>query len=112
LPRSTPTWPSGRRSWRPPCDSPPIAPPPTPEPRHRRGAGSSRRSSRASTLRDGKIAAVRYYPPFDLLFSTSEFEYGDLVGKAISESISHGKQSCARGGPGEVSDKYPRRPSA
>ncbi|HEY1830035.1 MAG TPA: hypothetical protein VGG38_07325 [Acidimicrobiales bacterium] len=30
-------------------------------------------------VRDGKIAAVVYHPPFDLLFSTSEFEYGDLV---------------------------------
>jgi chromosome segregation ATPase len=30
-------------------------------------------------VRDGKIAAVGYHPPFDLLFSTSEFEYGDLV---------------------------------
>jgi DNA repair exonuclease SbcCD ATPase subunit len=30
-------------------------------------------------VRDGKIATVGYQPPFDLLFSTSEFEYGDLV---------------------------------
>lgn len=30
-------------------------------------------------MRDGKIAAVGYHPPFDLLFSSSEFEYGDLV---------------------------------
>jgi hypothetical protein len=30
-------------------------------------------------VRDGKIADVGYHPPFDLLFSTSEFEYGDLV---------------------------------
>ena len=30
-------------------------------------------------VRDGKIAAVGYHPPFDLLFSSSEFEYGDLV---------------------------------
>lgn len=30
-------------------------------------------------VRDGKIATVGYHPPFDLLFSTSEFEYGDLV---------------------------------
>lgn len=32
-------------------------------------------------VRDGKIADVGYHPPFDLLFSTSEFEYGDLVGR-------------------------------
>jgi hypothetical protein len=31
-------------------------------------------------VRDGKIADVGYHPPFDLLFSSSEFEYGDLVG--------------------------------
>ncbi len=30
-------------------------------------------------VRDSKIAAVGYHPPFDLLFSSSEFEYGDLV---------------------------------
>jgi site-specific DNA recombinase len=30
-------------------------------------------------VRDGKIADVGYHPPFDLLFSSSEFEYGDLV---------------------------------
>jgi hypothetical protein len=30
-------------------------------------------------VRDGKITDVGYHPPFDLLFSTSEFEYGDLV---------------------------------
>jgi hypothetical protein len=30
-------------------------------------------------VRDGKVAAVGYHPPFDLLFSSSEFEYGDLV---------------------------------
>jgi hypothetical protein len=30
-------------------------------------------------VRDGRIAAVGYQPPFDLLFSTSEFEYGDVV---------------------------------
>jgi hypothetical protein len=30
-------------------------------------------------VRDGKIAAVGYHPPFNLLFSSSEFEYGDLV---------------------------------
>jgi hypothetical protein len=38
-------------------------------------------------VRDGKIAAVGYHPPFDLLFSSSEFEYGDLVEKTISYSI-------------------------
>ncbi|MGH9292735.1 MAG: hypothetical protein ACRDZ6_08185 [Acidimicrobiales bacterium] len=31
-------------------------------------------------VRDGKIADVGYHPPFDLLFSSSDFEYGDLVG--------------------------------
>ena len=36
----------------------------------------------AADVRDGKIATVGYHPPFDLLFSTSEFEYGDLVGPA------------------------------
>jgi site-specific DNA recombinase len=30
-------------------------------------------------IRDGKIADVGYHPPFDVLFSSSEFEYGDLV---------------------------------
>jgi hypothetical protein len=30
-------------------------------------------------VRGGKIATVGYHPPFDLLFSTSQFEYGDLV---------------------------------
>jgi DNA repair exonuclease SbcCD ATPase subunit len=30
-------------------------------------------------VRDGKIADVGYHPPFDLLFSSSEFEYGDVV---------------------------------
>ena len=30
-------------------------------------------------VRDGKIAAYSYHPPFDLLFSSSEFEYGDVV---------------------------------
>ena len=30
-------------------------------------------------VRDGKIADVGYHPPFDLLLSSSEFEYGDLV---------------------------------
>jgi hypothetical protein len=31
-------------------------------------------------VRDGKITDAGYHPPFDLLFSSSEFEYGDLVG--------------------------------
>jgi hypothetical protein len=31
-------------------------------------------------VRDGKIADVGYHPPFDLLFSSTKFEYGDLVG--------------------------------
>jgi hypothetical protein len=30
-------------------------------------------------VRDGKIADVGYHPPFDLLFTSSEFAYGDLV---------------------------------
>ncbi len=30
-------------------------------------------------MRDGKIADVGYHPPFNMLFSSSEFEYGDLV---------------------------------
>jgi hypothetical protein len=30
-------------------------------------------------VRDGKITDVGYHPPFDQLFSSSEFEYGDLV---------------------------------
>ena len=33
-------------------------------------------------VRDGKITDVGYHPPFDLLFSSSEFEYGDVVGLA------------------------------
>lgn len=37
-------------------------------------------------VRDGKIAAVGYHSPFDLLFSSSEFEYGDLVEKRKSYS--------------------------
>ena len=38
-------------------------------------------------VRDGKIADVGYHPPFDLLFSTSEFEYGDLVGRTGLEPV-------------------------
>jgi site-specific DNA recombinase len=30
-------------------------------------------------VRDSKIVDVGYHPPFDLLFSSSKFEYGDLV---------------------------------
>ena len=30
-------------------------------------------------VRDGSIAAVEYQAPFDVLFSSAEFEYGDLV---------------------------------
>ena len=30
-------------------------------------------------MRDGKIANVGYHPPYNMLFSSSEFEYGDLV---------------------------------
>jgi len=30
-------------------------------------------------VRDGKIADVGHHPPFDLLFSASEYEYGDPV---------------------------------
>ena len=38
-------------------------------------------------VRDGEIAAVGYHPPFDLLFSSSEFEYGDLVGRRGLEPL-------------------------
>ena len=30
-------------------------------------------------VRDGKITDVGYHPPFDLLFSSSQFEYDDAV---------------------------------
>jgi hypothetical protein len=43
--------------------------------------------------RDGKITDVGYHPPFDLLFSTSEFEYGDLV---AVEGLKH-RARCAAG---------------
>jgi hypothetical protein len=32
-------------------------------------------------VRDGKTAEARYCEPFDLLFSSHRFEYGDLAGK-------------------------------
>jgi hypothetical protein len=41
-------------------------------------------------IRDGKIADVEYHPPFELLFSSSEFEYGDLVEVAGIEPASFG----------------------
>ncbi len=44
-------------------------------------------------VRDGKIAAVGYHPPFDLLFSSSEFEYGDLVEVKGLEPSTYGLQS-------------------
>jgi site-specific DNA recombinase len=36
-------------------------------------------------VRDGKIADVGFHLPFDVLFSSSEFEYGDLVGATVSD---------------------------
>jgi hypothetical protein len=36
-------------------------------------------------VRDGKFGAVGYHPPFDLLFSSSEFEYGDLDEWAVQD---------------------------
>ncbi|MGH9104266.1 MAG: hypothetical protein ACRDZX_00195, partial [Acidimicrobiales bacterium] len=38
-------------------------------------------------VRDGKIDTVGYHPPFDLLFSSSEFEYGDLVERMAQEHV-------------------------
>ena len=38
-------------------------------------------------VRDGKVTDVGYHPPFDLLFSSSEFEYGDLVGRTGLEPV-------------------------
>ncbi len=59
----------------------------------RASAGTRRRFNQGVftriDVRDGKIAAVRYHPPFDLLLSSSEFEYGDLVGRRRSYSNSN-----------------------
>jgi hypothetical protein len=35
----------------------------------------------AVLVRDGKAAEARYCEPFDLLFSSRRFEYGDLAGE-------------------------------
>jgi hypothetical protein len=48
-------------------------------------APTRRRFNRAVFARidvlDGKITEVGSHPPFDLLFSSREFEYGDVVGR-------------------------------
>ncbi|MDA8354786.1 MAG: hypothetical protein M0Z95_00425, partial [Actinomycetota bacterium] len=45
-------------------------------------------------MRDGKIADVGYHPPYNMLFSSSEFEYGDLVVLARSFSNSTPSALC------------------
>ncbi len=47
-------------------------------------------------VRDGKVVAVEYQAPFDRLFSSSEFEYGDLVEATGFEPATYWLQtSCA-----------------
>jgi hypothetical protein len=40
----------------------------------------------AVLVRDGKAAEARYREPFDVLFTSQRFEYGDLAGKALRYS--------------------------
>jgi hypothetical protein len=42
-----------------------------------RASAPTRRRFTHIDVRDGKITEVGYHPPFDLFFSSSEFEYGD-----------------------------------
>ncbi len=64
-------------------------------------------------VRDGKIADIGYHPPFDLLFSSSEFEYGDLVDMAGLEQrgARRGRGARSAGSPGRLVLPGPAAPS-
>jgi hypothetical protein len=40
-------------------------------------------------VRDGKAAEARYCEPFDVLFSSRRFEYGDWLGREDSNLCPH-----------------------